>query len=250
MNDEHIKTEINDKIGTVTFSHPKGNALPRESLTRLTQAIKELDQDKKARVILLQSTGEKTFCGGAYFKDLMDVNNKEEGKHFFMGFANVLNAMRTSSKLIIGRVQGKAVGGGVGLAAGTDYTLATKDAAVRLSELKLGIGPFVVGPAIRRKMGVQGFTALSLDPSTWRSAEWAYGKGLYTELLDSINDLDEETKRLANQLSEYNPKAMKELKRALWDDATNWKTLLEIRADTSGRLLMTDFAQSILDDLD
>lgn len=249
MSQGNIETTLEDGIATITFSHPKSNALPRELLTDLTNTIKEYNRDSDTRVIILQSPGEKVFCAGAYFSDLLEIDNKEDGKHFFMGFANVINAMRCSSKLILTRVQGKTVGGGVGLIAASDYAVGTKSASVRLSELQLGIGPFVVGPAIQRKMGMQGFTRLSLDAANWNSAEWAYQNGLYTELVESIDELDQSIEELASQLADYNPKATTELKRALWDDASHWDTLLEIRADTSGRLLMTDYAQNKLSKL-
>ncbi len=246
MSQGTIEATVEDGIATITFSHPKSNALPRDLLTELTNTIKKYDQDRNTRVIVLQSPGDKAFCAGAYFSDLLKIDNKEDGKHFFMGFANVINTIRKSSKLILARVQGKTVGGGVGLIAASDYAIGTTSASVRLSELQLGIGPFVVGPAIKRKMGVQGFTRLSLDAASWNSAEWAFQKGLYTELVESMDELDQNIQELARQLADYNPKATKELKRALWDDATDWDTLLEIRADTSGRLLMTDYAQNKL----
>ncbi len=249
MSEGAIETRLENGVAAITFSHPKGNALPRQQLTRLTETIDEYGHNDDTRVILLQSSGDGAFCAGAYFGDLLAVENKEEGKHFFMGFANLINTMRTIPKLIVTRVHGRTVGGGVGLVAASDYAIATEAASVRLSELQLGIGPFVVGPAIRRKMGVQGLTALSLDAASWKSAHWAYNKELYTELMESDDDLVKRTNKLANQLARYNPLAMKEIKRAFWDDATHWDNLLEIRADISGRLLMTEYAQDKLSDI-
>ncbi|HLR30878.1 MAG TPA: enoyl-CoA hydratase/isomerase family protein, partial [Fodinibius sp.] len=196
-----IATHTEDNIGTIEFYHPKGNSLPGKMLRDLADAIAGMSAHPDANVLVLKSRGEGAFCAGASFDELIAINNYKEGKHFFMGFALVLNAMRTCPKLIIVRVQGKTVGGGVGLAAAGDYTVAHTSASVKLSELALSIGPFVVGPAIKRRMGVSAFSSLAIDASSWRSASWAESKGLFSSVCETRTQVDTEVQKLAEQLS-------------------------------------------------
>lgn len=243
-----ITTDIKNNIGTIEFYHPKGNSLPGQMLRDLADTITEMDNNPDAHVLVLKSRGDGAFCAGASFDELIAIDNYEEGKHFFMGFALVLNAMRECSKLIIVRVQGKTVGGGVGIASAGDYTIAHKSAAIKLSELALGIGPFVVGPAVKRKVGTSAFSTLSVDASSWNSAEWARENGLFSKVCESHEKLDEEVNSLAKQLAGYSPDAMKELKKVLWKGTEDWDILLEKRAEISGRLVLSDFTKNFIED--
>ena len=199
---------IEDGLATVTFFHPSHNSLPGKILAKLANTITELGTNDAVKLILLKSAGDRTFCAGASFDELIAISNLEEGKKFFMGFANVINAMRKCPKLIIGRVQGKAVGGGVGVASATDFCVATKFASVKLSELAVGIGPFVVGPAVERKVGLSAMSQMAIDASTWQTAEWAKEKGLFTELFDSAEEMDAYLEGYLKKLLSYNPEAM------------------------------------------
>lgn len=243
-----ITAEIQNNVGIITFYHPKGNSLPGKLLRELAQTITAVGQDPEARVIVLKSKGDGAFCAGASFDELIAISNYNEGKHFFMGFALVLNAMRTCSKLILVRVQGKTVGGGVGIAAAGDYTFAHKSAAVKLSELALGIGPFVVGPAVQRKIGPSAFSTLAIDATSWHDAGWAHHKGLYSHVFDTHEALDEHVNRLSGKLSESSPDAMRELKGVLWKDTDHWDTLLEERAEISGRLVLSDYTRNFIEE--
>lgn len=243
-----INIEIKNKIGTIEFYHPKGNSLPGPLLKELSESITELGKNSEARTIVLRSKGDGAFCGGASFDELIAIENKEEGKEFFLGFSHVLNAMRTCPKLIIVRVQGKAVGGGVGLAAGGDYTVAHKSASIKLSELALGIGPFVVGPAVRRKIGVSAFSVLATDAKNWNSAEWAKEVGLFSEVCDSRAQLDKTCANLAHDLATSSPQAMRQLKNMFWQGTENWEELMEQRAETSGELVLSDFTRNFIED--
>ncbi|TYP94722.1 methylglutaconyl-CoA hydratase [Fodinibius salinus] len=242
-----ITTDITNNIGTIEFYHPKGNSLPGKLLRELAETITDIGKNPDTNVIVLKSRGDGAFCAGASFDELIAIDNYEEGKHFFMGFAHVLNAMRQCPKLTIVRVQGKTVGGGVGIAAAGDYTIAHKAASVKLSELALGIGPFVVGPAVKRKVGTSAFSSLSVDASSWNDAEWARRKGLFSYVCQSHDDLDQEVDRLAEQLADYSPEAMKELKKIFWEGTENWDELLEQRAEISGRLVLSDFTKTFID---
>ncbi|MDZ7658146.1 enoyl-CoA hydratase/isomerase family protein [Fodinibius sp.] len=243
-----ITTNIKNNIGTIEFYHPKGNSLPGQMLRDLADTITEMGNNPDAHVLVLKSRGDGAFCAGASFDELIAIDNYEEGKKFFMGFALVLNAMRQCSKLIIVRVQGKTVGGGVGIASAGDYTIAHESAAIKLSELALGIGPFVVGPAVERKVGPSAFSTLSVDASSWNSAEWAREKGLFSKVCKNHFDLDEEVESLAKQLAGYSPDAMKELKNLLWKGTENWDQLLEERAEISGRLVLSDFTKNFIEE--
>lgn len=243
-----ITVEIKNKIGTIEFYHPKGNSMPGELLRKLAKKIDEVGINQNAHVIVLKSRGDGAFCGGAFFDELLDIDNYEEGKRFFMGFALVLNAMRTCPKLIIVRVQGKTVGGGVGVTAVGDYTLAHESASVKLSELALGIGPFVVGPAVQRKIGPSAFGTLSIDATSWYDAEWAREKGLYSRLLDNHEELDRSVDELAHKLANSSPLAMKELKTVLWKGTDHWDSLLEQRAEISGKLVLSDYTRNFIND--
>jgi len=243
-----ITKQIDEGICRIMFYHPKGNSLPGRILSDLANSITDAGKNDEIRVIILGSRGEGAFCGGAFFDELLAIDNFEQGKAFFMGFANVINAMHKCPRFIIGRIHGKAVGGGVGLAAAADYSLATQAASIKLSELALGIGPFVVGPAVKRKIGISAFGALSLHATQWNSAQWATDKGLYANLFDDANELDEAIDTLARQLSKSSLEAMAELKRVLWQDTGNWDDLLEQRAEISGRLVLSDYTRNFIEE--
>jgi len=241
-----LYTHIQQKIATVEFGHPASNSFPSELLERLTQELNQLSENDEVAVIVLKSEGERAFCAGASFNELLAIKNLEEGKQFFSGFASVINAMRTCNKLIIGRIQGKAVGGGVGLAAACDYVLATDKAAIKLSELSIGIGPFVIAPAVERKIGVSGLSELTLAATEWKNAYWAKEKGLYAKVFESVKELDAEVDFLATKLASYHPKALEEMKKILWEGTENWDTLLIERAAISGNLVLSDFTKKAL----
>lgn len=241
-----VATAIDQGVATITFWHPKKNSLPGALLTRLAGAFDEAGANPDARVVVLQSDGPGTFCAGASFDELRAIRTPAEGKEFFSGFARVILAMRRCPKPVIGRIHGKAVGGGVGLAAATDYTFALASASARLSELAVGIGPFVVGPAIERRIGASAFSAMSID-ADWRDAAWCERHGLYTRVLDTEAALESVMPAFAHRLAGMNPAALRELKRVLWEGTDHWDTLLHERAAISGRLILTEAARKILE---
>lgn len=228
-------------IATITFGHPLSNSLPGKILQKLAETIEKMGNDRSVKVIIIQSTGDKAFCAGASFDELISIKDLEVGNKFFSGFAKVINACRKCTKFIIGRVHGRAVGGGVGIASAVDYCLATSNADVKLSELAVGIGPFVVGPAVERKIGLAAMSELAINATEWRSADWAKRKGLYVEIFDDTHSMDKEINRLANQLSKSNPEAMAMLKTVFWQGTEHWDTLLSERAAMSGKLVLSDF---------
>ncbi|MBD0331390.1 MAG: enoyl-CoA hydratase/isomerase family protein [Chitinophagaceae bacterium] len=242
----YVTTETHKGITTVEFFHPQSNSLPRRLLESLANEIHAVGTDGETKVIVLRSGGEKAFCAGASFTELQLITNEQKGFDFFSGFANVLNAMRKCPKLIIGRIHGKCVGGGVGLAAAVDYAIAVEQAEIRLSELIIGIGPFVVGPAIERKIGTSAFSQLAIDATMWRNAEWAKGKGLYAEVHSSVEDMDESVRRLANQLVHSSAEAMTELKKIFWRGTENWDDVLSKRAETSGKLVLSQYTKEAI----
>jgi len=244
MTEPYVKQRTQAGIATIEFFHPAHNSLPGDLLQKLTAAIARAGADDRARVVVLRSGGQRTFCAGASFDELAAIaecKDAERGARFFSGFAEIINAMRGCPKFIIARVQGKAVGGGVGLAAAADYALASCHAAVKLSELNMGLGPFVVGPAVQRKMGLGAMSQLAIDADTFHDAEWARHKGLYAQVLDSPEALDQAVQALARRLAACNPEAMRELKRALWEGTSHWQQHLAQRAEVSGRLALSDF---------
>jgi methylglutaconyl-CoA hydratase len=242
-----VATRVADGVGSVTFGHPKGNSLPGALLAELAAHITALGRDPQASVILLRSEGTGAFCGGASFAELSAIADVETGTRFFTGFANLINAMRECPKLIVTRVHGKVVGGGVGMVAASDYALATVAAQVKLSELALGIGPFVVGPVIERRMGVGNYAALGIDAAGWRSAEWAHQRGLYAELHADIVALDARLTAFLRQLAGYSPDAMAAMKRVFWEGTEHWRELLVARAGLSGALVVSRFAQQAIE---
>lgn len=236
-----IKSTIENGIGTITFFHPQSNSMPGVQLRNLAAEIEKLGKDKNAKVIVLQSEGEKTFCAGASFDELISIKDIETGLKFFSGFAQVINAMRKAPKFIIARVQGKAVGGGVGIASSADYTFAVNDASIKLSELAVGIGPFVVGPAVERKVGTSAFCQLTINATEWQTAQWAKEKGLYAEVFATAEEMDKGIQTLASKLANSNPEAMSMLKKVMWEGTENWDTLLIERAKMSGTLVLSEF---------
>ncbi len=245
MNDGYVKLEKKDNISIVTFFHPKSNSLPGHILEKLTQAIKDASAEKETSVIILQSDGNGAFCAGASFDELLAIKNFDEGKKFFSGFANVINAMRKSPKFILARVHGKIVGGGVGLTAAADYAFALRSASIKLSELALSIGPFVIGPAVERKIGTAAYQHMTIDHE-WRSAEWGLRNHLYSQLAEDMPELNEKLFALANKLSKLNPETIAEMKKCFWEGTENWDELLEQRAEISGHLVLTDFTKNYI----
>lgn len=246
MSNGTVTTSTNNGITTINFFHPQSNSLPGTLLMKLGDTITKAGKDEATVVIILRSEGEKAFCAGASFDELIAINDLETGKKFFSGFAHVINAMRTCRKLVIGRVQNKAVGGGVGLASSVDYCFATTKASVKLSELAVGIGPFVVGPAVERKIGLSAMSQLAINATEWQSAEWAKEKGLYTEIFETEEEMDKAIQALAEKLATSNPEAMSELKNIFWQGTENWSTLLTERAGVSGRLVLSDFTRNAI----
>lgn len=241
-----VTSVVKDGINTISFYHPAQNSLPAALLQQLTLAIEEAGKDTNTRVIILKSEGDRTFCAGASFDELLAIKDKEAGSVFFSGFANVINACRKSKKIIIGRVQGKAVGGGVGLAAAADYCLATEAASIKLSELAIGIGPFVISPAVTRKIGLPAFSQLTIRATDFQTAAWAKEKGLYNDIYPDINTMDAVLDELAQKLASYHPDALTGLKQILWEGTENWDTLLAERAAISGELVLSEFTQQAL----
>lgn len=242
-----VEISINEKgIATIEFFHPMSNSLPGKILNKLAQTITEAGKNDAIKVIILKSKGEKAFCAGASFDELISINDLETGTKFFSGFAHVINAARKCPKLIIGRIQGKTVGGGVGMASAVDFCYATKDASVKLSELAVGIGPFVVGPAVERKIGTSAMSMLAINATEWYSADWAKEKSLYAETFETIEEMDAAIEILAIKLANSNPEAMSMLKQIFWEGTEHWDTLLIERAGMSGKLVLSDFTRNAI----
>lgn len=242
-----VAVNIENGIGTIRFWHPKSNSLPGKVLRQLANSITETGQNPEVKVVVLASEGNGAFCAGASFDELLQIEDFATGKEFFMGFARVINAIRLCPKFIIGRVHGKAVGGGVGVACAVDYCFATQQAAVKLSELAVGIGPFVVGPAVERKVGTSAFTQLTIQATEWQSAQWAREKGMFMEVFDLASDMDAAIHALATKLAASSPDAMKQLKSVMWEGCENWEQFLEKRAEMSGQLILSDFAKQCIE---
>ena len=242
-----VQTEVDDRgVGTITFAHPASNSLPGHLLRKLAESISAAGTSDEIKVVVLRSAGDRAFCAGASFDELVAIQNEQEGLDFFSGFAMVINAIRTCPKFVVGRVQGKAVGGGVGLASAVDICYATSYASVKLSELAVGIGPFVVGPAVERKIGTSAMGMLAIDAKSWKDARWAAQQGMYTEVFDNASDMDNAIDALTTDLASSNPEAMSELKRVLWEGTEHWDDLLMERAAVSGRLVLSSFTKDAI----
>lgn len=242
-----LYTTIENKVATLEFGHPASNSFPSVLLERLVNQITELSGNQDVSVIVLKSEGDKTFCAGASFDELIAISSQQQGTLFFSGFAKLINAMRSSNKLIVGRIQGKSVGGGVGLIAACDYALATESASVKLSELSIGIGPFVIAPVVKHKIGVSGLAELSLDPTQWKSAYWGKEKGLFARVFDNLKELDREVDLFTSKLASYNPMALTAMKKTIWEGTDHWSTLLIKQAEISGSLVLSDFTKQALE---
>ena len=247
MEEAYVKHDINNKIATIEFFHPKSNALPSNILAELARTISFLGDKNEVLVIIIKSGGDRAFCAGASFNELIAIEDETTGEKFFSGFANVINAMRKCPKFIIGRVQGKTVGGGVGLASAMDYCMATQYAAIKLSELNVGIGPFVVGPAVERKMGISAMSQIAINANRFFDAEWARQKGLYADIFESTQELDEAVQNLAEELCDFNPEAVNHMKQMFWKGTEDWEKLLIDRAKISGKLVLSEFTKEKLE---
>ena len=247
VNNGYVKTEVHNGITTIEFFHPQSNSLPGKILDELAKEIHAAGTGEETKVVILRSGGDKAFCAGASFDELAAISNKEEGLRFFSGFAHVINAIRKCPKFVIARIQGRCVGGGVGIAAAADYAIAMEGADIKLSELAIGIGPFVVGPVIERKIGLSSFSQLSIDSSMWRNADWARRKGLYAELHPDLAGMDESIRRLSDHLAHANPAAMLAMKKIFWEGTSHWDQLLIERAAISGELVLSSFSKKALE---
>jgi len=242
----YVNCDIKNSIATIEFYHPSHNSLPSNLLKSLSDKILECGQDDNVLLIVLMSSGERTFCAGASFDELVSIENADTGKVFFMGFASVINAIRTCRKLVIGRVQGKAVGGGVGLASACDYCMASKWASVKLSELAVGIGPFVIGPAVERKVGLSAYSQMAVNATEWMTAAWAKEKGLFNEVFDTVEQLDAYLKHFLDITVKMNPVALAGLKKIFWEGTDHWDDLLEKRAQMSGEMVLSDHSKETI----
>ena len=242
----YVRSEEENGVAIIEFFHPAHNSLPGNLLADLRDQIMAEGYKSHINIILLQSGGDRTFCAGASFNELASISNEVEGKNFFMGFADVINAIRTCGKIVVARIQGKAVGGGVGLAAACDYAIATKYASVKLSELAVGIGPFVIGPAVERKIGLSAFSHLALNATEWQTAEWARSKGLFQEAFETTEQMDRYLEEFLQRLNASNPEALKGLKRIFWKGTDHWDQLLMDRAETSGKLVLSSHARQAI----
>jgi methylglutaconyl-CoA hydratase len=241
-----VHTTIENTVATITFSHPASNSFPSSLLQKLVIELNNVSENKTINIVVLQSEGNGAFCAGASFDELLSIANLEDGKKFFAGFANVINAMRNCSKIIVGRIHGKAVGGGVGLASACDYAMATTQSAVKLSEIAIGIGPFVIEPAVSRKIGTTAFAEMTLTPIDWKTATWAKEKGLYAQVFDTQDELNTAVLAFAQKLATYSPEALYEMKKVFWQNTENWDELLYERAAISGKLVLSDFTKNAL----
>jgi methylglutaconyl-CoA hydratase len=246
MSKSYAKQTVVNNISFIEFYHPSHNSLPGDILHNLVELIKNAGDNDDVRVIVLQSGGDRTFCAGASFTELVTISDEKSGMIFFSGFAKLINAMRTCPKFIIGRIQGKTVGGGLGIVAASDYCLATKHAEIKLSELNIGIGPFVIGPVIERKIGLSLLSQISLNPKKFYSALWAEKYGLYSEVFENTSELDKAVMTFAEELCSYNPEAMKEMKKSFWRGTDHWDQLLNEQAKISGRLVLSSFTKNEL----
>jgi methylglutaconyl-CoA hydratase len=242
----YVSYEIKNSIAHIEFYHPAHNSLPGYLLKKIKESIEAASQNDDVKLVLLKSAGDRSFCAGASFNELSSINSFDEGKKFFMGFADVINAIRKCEKIVIGRIHGKAVGGGVGLAAACDYSMATKYSSIRLSELAVGIGPFVIGPAVERKIGVSAYSQMALNATEWQTAEWGKAKGLFMEAFDSVEQLDAYIVHFSDILLKSNPEALRLLKKVFWEGTIHWGNLLEERAEMSGRLVLSDFSKKAI----
>ncbi|MBK0371043.1 enoyl-CoA hydratase/isomerase family protein [Flavobacterium agrisoli] len=240
-----IQTAIHNSIATVTFYHPLGNSFPAALLQKLASEFDDLSQNAAVKVIVLQSKGATVFCAGASFDELLAVKNEEEGKVFFSGFAHLILAMISCSKIIIGRVQAKAVGGGVGIIAACDYVVAASESSLKLSELSIGIGPFVIEPVVSYKIGKTNFAKMCLEAKQWHTADWAQQNGLFSKVV-AKEQVDDAVLQLANELASFNPEALFEIKKIIWNETHHWKELLFERAKISGQLVLSDFTKNAL----
>ena len=247
MNQSYVTLKIENEVAFIEFFHPKQNSLPSSLLSDLKNTIMSVSHNIDVKVVVLKSAGDRAFCAGASFDEMITIDNEEKGKAFFSGFADVINAIRTCPKLFIGRIQGKAVGGGVGLIASTDYCLATKHADIKLSELNIGIGPYVIGPVVERKIGMSAMSQLTLKSDTFFSTKWSKQKGLFAEVYENHQELDLAVKKMTDLVCTYNPDAVVEMKKLFWEGTEDWNTLLKERAQITGRLVLSSFAKNRLE---
>lgn len=246
VSDGYVKVETHQGVTTIEFFHPKSNSLPAKILEDLAQEIHSAGTSHETKVLVLRSAGDGAFCAGASFTELSAIKNIKQGTEFFEGFANVINAMRKCPKLIIGRIHGSCVGGGVGLASSVDYCIAYEKAEIKLSELALGFGPFVIGPAVERKIGTSAFSQLAIDSTLWRNSDWAKRKGMFAEVHPSIEGMDESIFRLSNSLVHTSLEATAEMKKMLWKGTDNWDVLLAERAAISGKMVLSEFTRNAI----
>jgi methylglutaconyl-CoA hydratase len=245
----YVKNTRKNNCGILEFRNPAGNSLQSNSLSEIRNNLLELEADSQVKVIILQSVGSNAFCGGASLKEMKRLRDLEQATQFFMGFADVINTLRKLSKFVIARVHGKVVGGGVGVVAACDYAIATKNAYSKLSELSIGIGPYVIEPVVSRKIGLTAFSQLSFDAENWKSSDWSLNKGLFSEVVENQNELNNKLDEITNRISSYSPNAVKNLKQLYWKNTDLWDDLLPKNARITARLVLEEAAQKILKNL-
>lgn len=243
MNLSSVQLNITHNIATISFYSIKSNSFTSIMLHELSQLLDEVSKNETINVVILKSEGEKTFCAGASFDELLQVENEEDASLFFSGFAKVILAMKNCKIPIITRVQGNAVGGGVGIIAASDYAFSLNNCKVKLSELSLGFGPFVIEPAVSRKIGIIAMQNISYNPVEWKNIQWARENNLFQETFETIELMDEKIEIFVNQLSNYSRDALVELKKVFWNNTEHWDKLLYERAAISGKLALSSYTK-------
>lgn len=238
-----VHTQIENSIAKIQFYNPASNACDPSMLAQMVHAFNTLSANSQVKVILLSSKGNKAFCAGASITHLSELKDMKAATDFFSGFGRLILSMKNCNKIIVTSVQGKAVGGGVGIIAASDYVIATENSGLRLSELMIGIGPLVIAPAVIRKVGVAHFSQLSLKPSTWKDAKWGAAHGLFNELVTDGDSLENVTVDYCNSLASYSAQALSALKSVLWQGTEHWEELLYENAAKTATLSLSEDAQ-------
>ena len=215
MNETCLLVDRNNAIATVTLNRPQvHNAFDETLIADVTACFARLSEDAEVRAIVLRGAGE-SFCAGAdlHWMGRMAGYSQEENRADADALQRMFDVIATCPKPTIARVQGGAIGGGVGLVAVCDVVIAAPEAKFALSEVRLGLVPAVIAPYVLQKIGMGAARALFVTGERF-NAEEALRIGLVQQVVAAI-ELDAAIQKKLEWILHAGPNAIAAAKRLL-----------------------------------
>ena len=233
---EALAVERQGPIGLITMNRPeRHNAFDDVLIAELTEAFRSMEAEDGIRIVVLSGTG-KSFSAGADLNWMKRMSgfSIEENRRDAMGLAALMRTIAHLRKPTLARVQGAALGGGVGLVACCDVAVATQGATFALSEVKLGLIPAVISPYVVAAIGERAARRYFLTAERFTAAE-AWRLGLVHEIAANEAEMDDAIGAIVDAMLAASPAAQKEAK-DLIRAVSNRPLTSELVQDTADRI--------------